>query len=227
MSLRAADMTHGQAEALLPMVDAAMRDASLPVSALDLIAATVGPGSFTGIRVGLAAARGVALAAGIPLLGVTGFEAVAAAAERGGSQKVEAEHDRGGPVLLVVLESRRTDLYLQFFDRRVFSDDRRRPLGEPAAVMPDALAERVQRIAGCDPMLIAGDAAYRAAAALGRRPCTAVVEDLPAVAMGVARAALRLWQAGRIGRASPVYLRPPDVTLAPRPAGPAPHDPPS
>jgi tRNA threonylcarbamoyladenosine biosynthesis protein TsaB len=218
-------MTHGQAEALLPMVEAAMRDASLPVSALDLIAATVGPGSFTGIRVGLAAARGIALAAGIPLLGVTGFEAVAAAAERGDSQNAEAGHGRGGLVLLVVLESRRTDLYLQFFDRRLFSDDRRRPLDKPAAVMPDALAERVRRIAGCDPVLIAGDAAYRAAVALGRRPYTTVVEDLPAVATGVARAALRLWRAGQIGSEGPVYLRPPDVTLAPRRAGLAIDDP--
>lgn len=202
-----------------------MREAALPASALDLVAATVGPGSFTGIRVGLAAARGIALAAGIPLLGVTGFEAVAAAAELGGSEIGEVGQEAAGPVLLAVLESRRADLYLQFFDRGQFGDrrreDRRRPRGEPAAVMPDALAERVHRIAGPNPLLIAGDAAHRAAVALDRRPHTMVVDDLPAVAAGVARAALCHWRAGEIGRASPIYLRPPDVTLAPRAAGPA------
>src|SRR6266851_9911888 len=61
---------HGQAEALLPMVDRAMRKAGLPPAALDLVAATVGPGSFTGIRVGLAAARAIALATGARLIGV-------------------------------------------------------------------------------------------------------------------------------------------------------------
>ena len=67
---------HGQAEALLPMVDACMREAGQVPAAIDLVAVTVGPGSFTGIRVGLAAARGMALATGAQLIGVTSFEAV-------------------------------------------------------------------------------------------------------------------------------------------------------
>ncbi len=89
------------------MVDAVMREAAISVAALDLVAATVGPGSFTGIRVGLAAAQGVALGAALPLLGVTGFEAVAAAVDRG--------HGDDGPLLLVALESRRAEFYLQVF----------------------------------------------------------------------------------------------------------------
>src|SRR5438128_6462839 len=96
---------HGQAEALMPMVDAAMRKAGLPPAAIDLIAATVGPGSFTGIRVGLAAARGIALAANAPLIGVSSFEAVAAMS--GEPSRIHS------CFLLVALESRREDLFVQ------------------------------------------------------------------------------------------------------------------
>ena len=101
------DMIHGQAEALLPLVDRAVREAGQVPAALDLVVATVGPGSFTGIRAGLAAARGIALATGARLLGVTSFDAVAIPAAR--SDCSEA------PFLLVALESRREDLYVQFF----------------------------------------------------------------------------------------------------------------
>ena len=54
----------------MPMVDAAMRRAGLPPAALDLVAATVGPGSFTGIRVGLAAARGMTMIEVVVAIGI-------------------------------------------------------------------------------------------------------------------------------------------------------------
>src|SRR5258708_19583473 len=76
LSTERVETRHSQAEALMPMVDAAMRKAGLPPAALDLVAATVGPGSFTGIRVGLAAARGIALATGAHLAGATPSDAV-------------------------------------------------------------------------------------------------------------------------------------------------------
>ena len=198
-------MLRGQAEALLPMVDAAMREATMPVAALDLVAATVGPGSFTGIRVGLAAAQGIALAAALPLVGVTGFEAVAACVDRG----------RGDDswLLLTALESRRAELYVQ-----VFALDR--AVGGPAAVMPETLSEWIEASCRALPLLIAGDAAQRAAAALAGRPRTTVSEDQTAAAVGVARAALRRWREGTgFDRSEPLYLRPPDVTLPRRPAG--------
>src|SRR5215467_14467861 len=138
---------HGQAEALLPMVDAAMRSAGLPASALDLIATTIGPGSFTGIRVGLAAARGIALASGARLTGMTGFEAVFAALPALDG------------FLLVALESRREDLYIQLFDRTCG------PLGDAIAAMPEILPDVIGKTVGGAPLLVAGDAAPRARAA--------------------------------------------------------------
>lgn len=71
-------MTRGHAEALMPLVDSAMREAGIDFFSLDRIAVTVGPGSFTGLRVGIAAARGFALAAKKPVVGVTTLAALAA-----------------------------------------------------------------------------------------------------------------------------------------------------
>jgi tRNA threonylcarbamoyladenosine biosynthesis protein TsaB len=193
-------MAHGQAEALLPMVDRAMREARLAASDLDFVAVTTGPGSFTGIRIGLAAARGIALALDVPLIGVTGFEAAAAAV---------CDPDPGDQFLLVALESRRADLYVQLFNPA------RHALGAPAAVMPEALPGIVTGAAGGNPLAITGDAAVRAAAALAAGGCVSVVEDGEPAAIGTLRAALRRWRRGeRDNPARPLYLRSPDVTLS-------------
>ena len=189
---------HGQAEALLPLVDRVMRTARQVPAALDLVVSTVGPGSFTGIRVGLAVTRGIALATGARLVGVTSFDAVAAA-------RSDCSETR---FLLVALESRREDLYVQFFDTH--GD----PLSEPAAIMPFLLREAVAATIGANPLLVAGDAAQRAAAALAGRPDNTVLEDSAPHAVGTLRAGLRLLRLGKeVDAPRPLYLRPPDVTL--------------
>jgi tRNA threonylcarbamoyladenosine biosynthesis protein TsaB len=71
-------MLRGHAEALLPLVSRVMSEAGLEFGALDRIAVTVGPGSFTGLRVGVSAARGIAVAAGKPAVGLTTLAAFAA-----------------------------------------------------------------------------------------------------------------------------------------------------
>src|SRR3954470_9625514 len=71
-------MKRGHAEALMPLIARVMQQSELPFSALDRIAVTTGPGSFTGLRVGLSAARGIALAAAKPAVGVTTLAAYAA-----------------------------------------------------------------------------------------------------------------------------------------------------
>jgi tRNA threonylcarbamoyladenosine biosynthesis protein TsaB len=71
-------MKRGHAEALMPLIGRVMNWSGLPFSALDRIAVTTGPGSFTGLRVGLSAARGIALAAARPVVGVTTLTAFAA-----------------------------------------------------------------------------------------------------------------------------------------------------
>jgi len=71
VAARQADAMRGHAALLPVMADEVLRQADLPAMALDLVAVTVGPGSFTGIRAGLALAHGIALAAGVPVVGVT------------------------------------------------------------------------------------------------------------------------------------------------------------
>ena len=77
LSLKSETMQRGQAERLAPMVKEVMAEAGLPFTALDRIAVTTGPGSFTGVRVGLAFARALALALSKPCVGVSTLEAFA------------------------------------------------------------------------------------------------------------------------------------------------------
>src|ERR1700743_747899 len=91
-------MKRGHAEALMPLIARVMKEAGVGFAALDRIAATTGPGSFTGLRVGLSAARGIALAANKPVVGVTTLTAYAAqVVSENGEQPVisaiDARHD--------------------------------------------------------------------------------------------------------------------------------------
>src|SRR6201747_259930 len=71
-------MKRGHAEALMPLIGRVMKDSGIAFATLDRIAVTTGPGSFTGLRVGLSAARGLALAADRPAVGLTTLAAYAA-----------------------------------------------------------------------------------------------------------------------------------------------------
>jgi tRNA threonylcarbamoyladenosine biosynthesis protein TsaB len=199
LSAERVETSHRQAEMLMPMVDAAMRKAGLPPAALDLVAVTVGPGSFTGIRVGLAAARGIALATGAQLVGVSSCEAVAAGLAQADCGDVQ--------FLLIALESRREDLYVQLFALPW------NPVGPPASMMPAALGEAVNAAVGAAPLLVAGDAAQRAALVLSNCADTIIVEDSAPDAAGVLRAGLHRWRSGAVDAPRPLYLRPPDATL--------------
>lgn len=72
------EMRRGHAEALIPTIADAMKAAGLDYADLDRIATTVGPGSYTGLRVGISAARGLALASGKPAVGITTLAALSA-----------------------------------------------------------------------------------------------------------------------------------------------------
>jgi tRNA threonylcarbamoyladenosine biosynthesis protein TsaB len=184
------------------MVDSVMRRASMPASALDILGATIGPGSFTGIRVGLATARGIALATRARSIGVTGFETVVASLR-------PSKHECSTGFLLVALESRREDLYIQLFDQAF------RPLGNPRAEMPTQLNKVLTRIIGAAPLSVAGDAAQRAAETV--LPCrnTVVIAGSAPDATGVLRAVLHRSLSDDLHSPPlPLYLRPPDVNLS-------------
>jgi tRNA threonylcarbamoyladenosine biosynthesis protein TsaB len=91
-------MKRGHAEALMPLIARVIKQSGVGFSGLDRIAVTTGPGSFTGLRVGLSAARGIALAANKPVVGLTTLSAYAApVVSEGGEQPVisviDARHD--------------------------------------------------------------------------------------------------------------------------------------
>jgi tRNA threonylcarbamoyladenosine biosynthesis protein TsaB len=91
-------MKRGHAEALMPLIARVMKEAGIPFAALDRIAVTSGPGSFTGLRVGLSAARGIGLAASKPVVGLTTLSAYAAPIVSEGAEQpvisaIDARHD--------------------------------------------------------------------------------------------------------------------------------------
>ncbi|MBV8592975.1 MAG: tRNA (adenosine(37)-N6)-threonylcarbamoyltransferase complex dimerization subunit type 1 TsaB [Caulobacteraceae bacterium] len=88
-------MTRGHQERLAPMVQETMAGAGLGFDAIDRFAATVGPGSFTGLRIGLAFAKGLALAMERPCVGVGALEALAASVEDGGLAAALIDAGRG------------------------------------------------------------------------------------------------------------------------------------
>ena len=90
-------MTRGHAEALFPMIEEVLAELGASFEDLTRVAVCTGPGSFTGLRVGISAARGLALGRGIPAVGVTRFEAIAAA--MGGPCSVRIP-GRGGAVFV-------------------------------------------------------------------------------------------------------------------------------
>lgn len=101
-------MATGQAERLMPMIAAAMDEAGLAFGDLDRIAVTHGPGTFTGMRIGVAAARALALSLEIPVVSLTSLEVMAE------SPALGPVRSRGTPVVIAV-DARRGQVYAQHF----------------------------------------------------------------------------------------------------------------
>ncbi len=192
-------MERGQSEALIPMVEAVMGEAGWAFGDLDRLGVTVGPGSFTGVRIGLAAARGLALAGGgLPLVGVTSLEAIALEARaRGGDGDITPPHP-----LLVALSAGRSDLYVQMFSRNQDGDSMFpwqpvwSPLEPPGSAMPEEIPGRLPQkgtvlIAGNGAPLIRNILAAEGAAGSGRQIVYGDGPGLPDAAAVAALAASR------------------------------------
>jgi tRNA threonylcarbamoyladenosine biosynthesis protein TsaB len=120
------EMAVGQAERLMPMIAEVMRAAGVEFAQVSRIAVTRGPGSFTGVRTGVAAARALALATGADLAAATSLAVMAATAD-------EALTERGDRALAAVMDARRGGLYMQ-----VFGAHARDELAAAAEVTPEA-----------------------------------------------------------------------------------------
>jgi len=182
-------MDRGHAERLTPMVDEAMQRAGEVFAALDRLAVTTGPGTFTGQRVGLAFMRGLRLALKIPLHGVTTLEAIAAAAMAQTRRQACA----------VIHDARRAEAYLLL--RRGDA-----VIQEPV-VLP--LADALTRIRDFGPCALAGTGAVQAQEALG--PEFVLSDMRQPDALWVARLAAE--QPVPETAPGPLYLRAPDAKL--------------
>ena len=191
-------MQRGHQERLAPMAAEVMAGARLAFTELDKIAVSNGPGSFTGLRVGLAFAKGLQLATGAPLAGIGTLAALAASA---------------GGRCAGVIDARRGMVYLQpFEDGRALGEADLLPASEAAGRL-ESLAPGAWRVAGPGASLLAAHGHVEA--------IELAAPTLPALGALAARAA-------STGDVKPVYLRAPDAapmsarSPSPRPGSPRP-----
>lgn len=201
LAVERAELARGQAEALVPMIERVLAAAGLALSRFDRLAVTVGPGHFTGLRSGLAAARGLALATGLPLTGVTTLDAVAAG--------VPAS-EREGRILAVALDSKRADAYVQSYAADLT------PLSAPQGRLPADFAAELMRVSPAATYVVAGDAAAGLVAALEARGAPVMRSTAGARPDAAIVAALAARARAPLVPPAPLYIHPVETT-SPRP----------
>ncbi len=191
----------GHAERLMPMIAEVMASAGRDFTQVERFAATIGPGTFTGVRVGVAAARAFALSAGRPVVGIPSLEVIAA---RGRHLLGSQEATR---TLLVATDARRGALYCALHGPLDASIDSTPALLTAEAATALALEHNALVIGSGGPLIA------EAAAATGQT----VETELPAIephARFLAQLAADRQPSANI---SPLYLRAPDVKPQPEP----------
>ena len=189
LAARQTDATQGHAALLPVMAKDVLAEAAMAATSLDLVAVTVGPGSFTGIRAGLALAHGIAVAAGVPVVGVTVGEALA-----------DSLPFLGERHLWIAIDSRRGRVFLERGDT-VSRGVRSMRSRCPPARWPSL-----------------GDAAAQVAARLAARDADVMLTDarLPLARHVAVVAERRIGGELRPLPAQPLYVDPPEAKL---PAG--------
>jgi tRNA threonylcarbamoyladenosine biosynthesis protein TsaB len=186
-------MTRGHAEALMPMVADVMSESDVAFGALDRIGATTGPGSFTGVRIAISAARGLALVTGAKLFGVDSLTVMA--------KQTLATGIAGGAPFAVAIDARRGMLYFGLYDGAA------RKLEGPLLIAPDHAANllpgALRTAVGSGAATLAEAAASRGALIAARLP------DLEPSATELAALARDSGETVPVLR--PLYLRPPDA----------------
>jgi tRNA threonylcarbamoyladenosine biosynthesis protein TsaB len=179
-------LRHGQA--VIPAIARCLEDARLSKGAIDLYVAGTGPGSYTGMRVGLATAKALAFALRKPLIGVPSFDALAVA--------VPAEALRDARSLLVATDARRDRLYAAVYDAQS-----RAPSAPPSVRRIERLLDGIE-----GPLVIAGYALDAYATALaGHRILAADAHARDVARLGLAR--YRTQAPTSLHVVEPLYLR--------------------
>ena len=180
-------MPKGQAETLMPALEAILAGHGVRWGDLSALGVGIGPGNFTGTRIAVSAARGLALALSLPAVGLSAF-----ALRRDLDRPDAIAHE------LVTLEAPRGQLYGQRFHHGV-------PEGAPLVFAPDAPPQRLR----APDLVVTGDAADAVAERLGATAAPATMDDLPR-----RMARLTDWLLSRDpapARPAPLYVRPADA----------------
>lgn len=196
-----AEGAHG--ESLLPLLDATFRRVGWTPASVERWGVGIGPGSFTGVRIAVATVKGIALASGAEVVGVTSLDAL-----------LEGVTFGEGELAVAVLSAMRGEVFLQA-----------RPVLEPVAVKLEAAADVLQQAASAakaSRLLLVGDGSSLltealAALTLPSRAVTSPPHDLPRASVIARLAALR--PARPSLELEPLYVRAPDITK-PRPKTP-------
>ena len=184
-------MERGHAEALVPLLDRIVSRLDGGFGALSRVATTVGPGSFTGIRVGVAAARALGLACNVPVVGISTLAALAAPLIGSESRKT----------IIAAIDARHGSVYAQAFG----------PKGEMVSEAQHATIADALRAAGAGPFRLVGSGApFLAAEAWSQGIDAEVVHAAPAPDIGLV-ARLALLADPRQALPKPLYLKPPDA----------------
>ena len=184
-------VTHS--ERLMAAIDQLLSDAGWTARDLDGIAVTVGPGSFTGLRVGLSTVKGLALALAIPVAAVPTLDAMAAMLPYAAL-----------PVC-PVLDARKREVYASLY--RWDGLEMRRQW-DYLAVAPDELARRLR-----EPVIVVGDGAEAIDSAFARRVEPPRRGPAPAVVGALGRARLARGETVTVADLVPIYLRPSEAEL--------------
>ncbi len=187
-----------QAELLFSIIDDVLNECGTTYANLDAIAVNIGPGSFTGVRIGLAAARGIALAAKIPVIAVDSFEAMLYSPDFIKSQLTCANS-------LVVFDAKRGQVYAQFFENSIAGE----------SLLLD-YANIDQIINNKNDFIIIGDGANLIESFLQNKGLTySIISELHLPdAIMLAHAAFNKITKGNLkDNIAPLYIRPPDAKL--------------
>lgn len=148
-------MAHGQAERLVPLIGTACEQGGVTWDDIDRLAVTIGPGSFTGLRVGLATAHGLSLASARPVVGISSLEVFATQALMQPPRPVAAN-----TLIVSIVDARRDDLYVQPF--HTTARNTLEPLEDPQACpvedLPAAVVEWQTHCDATQSPILVGDA---------------------------------------------------------------------
>lgn len=186
-----------QAVRLLPAVASALGDAGVARRELSLIAVTTGPGSFTGVRIGLAAARGLAIGLGVPLAGVSTTSVLIAQAARRASASER--------LAVAAIDSRLGDWFC------AIGEGMQSPFAAAAAGLADRLRGRSCLVVGPD---VGSLVPHLVAAGVDSEAEVACVDPVAVARLGVAQG-VETWRARNAseGLPRPLYLRGVSITL--------------